>query len=108
MVIGCWIIINKQIENNVYEEAKRALRISTILTYLNRQRISVEGCLEMPLEVLGTHLLEITNYQDTPWYYPCCINIQRQNVMEPKRKKRNTRGLFGRIRKFFSRRIEKN
>lgn len=74
-------MVNKQIENNVYEEAKRALRISTILTYLNRQWISVEGCLEMPLEVLETHLLE---------------------VMKPKRKKRNTEGLFGRIRKFFS------
>nr|XP_034317702.1 uncharacterized protein LOC117686589 [Crassostrea gigas] len=100
-------MVNKQIENNVYEEAKRALRILTILTYLNRQRISVAGCLEMPLEVLETHLLEITNYQDTPWYYrfiPCCLNIQRQKVIKPKTKKRSTGGLSGRICKFFSRR----
>ncbi|XP_052682330.1 uncharacterized protein LOC128162940 [Crassostrea angulata] len=96
---------NKQVEIDVYEEAKTALRISTILTYLNRKGIS--ECLEMPLEVLETHLLEITNYQDTPWYYrfiPCCVNIQRQKVIKPKTKKRSTGGLSGRICKFFSRR----
>lgn len=52
-------IQDRTMENNVYEEAERALRISTILTYLNIQRISVAGCLEMPLEVLETHLLEV-------------------------------------------------
>ncbi|XP_052681317.1 uncharacterized protein LOC128162169 [Crassostrea angulata] len=101
---------HKITENTRYELAQRALRISAILTYLNRYQITVAGCLEMPLEVLEERLLEITNYHDTPWYYrfiPCCVNIQRQNVIKPKTTKRSNGGLFGRIRKVFSRRSQK-
>ncbi|XP_052682318.1 uncharacterized protein LOC128162930 [Crassostrea angulata] len=120
-------------------EAQRALRIGTIHTFFHSHKITVAGAENMSLEELEMKyqlaklfmyrrlvqerfmamereegkstciITEITDDQDTPWYYrliPCCPGTQKPKVKKPKRKKKSTGGsrLFSRSRKFFCRR----
>lgn len=123
-------------------EAQRALRIRTIHAFFHRHKITVAGAEHMSLEKLEMKyqlaklfmyrrlvqerfmamqreegkstciITEITNDQDTPWYYrliPCCAGTQKPKVKKPMTNKKSTGGsaLFSRIRKFFCRRSKK-
>uniref|UniRef100_A0A8W8MLK4 Uncharacterized protein n=1 Tax=Magallana gigas TaxID=29159 RepID=A0A8W8MLK4_MAGGI len=87
-------------------EAQRELRIRTIHAFFQRHKITAMEREEGKSTCIIT---EITDDQDTPWYYrliPCCAGTQKPKVKKPKRKKKSPAGsgLFGRIRKFFCRR----
>lgn len=68
------------LEQNIYVEAKGALRIAAILTFFNGKRIkvSIAGYLNMPLEDLEEIFIfekdmvmkiRSDQHQNTPWYY---------------------------------------
>uniref|UniRef100_K1PK15 Uncharacterized protein n=1 Tax=Magallana gigas TaxID=29159 RepID=K1PK15_MAGGI len=123
-------------------EAQRELRIKTIHAFFQRHKITVAGAEHMSLEKLEMKyqlaklfmyrrlvqerfmamemeegkstciITEITDDQDTPWYYrliPCCAGTQKPKAKKPTIKKKSTggSGLFSRIRKFFCRRSKK-